>query len=220
MTNNRRVSPGPTVPRLAVELAAFAVIAWIVSVHAAWAKRSNLTAIPLVAVESGAVFPDDLPHEPVPSVAAAPERALPEPAPEPVIEAIETEDQDADVITPPAGFERYYNGRPVRVAKTIKMVVTAYSPDWRSCGDSADGITATNHSVWTNAMCLVAADKRLLPMGSLVSVPGYANGEVVPVLDVGGAIKGKRLDVLFPTHSIARKWGKRTLTVTVWEYAD
>lgn len=100
------------------------------------------------------------------------------------------------------------------------MVVTAYSPDARSCGASADGKTATLHSVWTNAMQLVAADPRVLPYGSIVSVPGYASGELVPVLDCGQAIKGNRLDVLYPSHSQARKWGRQRLQVTIWEYAD
>ena len=125
-----------------------------------------------------------------------------------------------DVYTPPEGFERYFNGRPLRAVRTISMVVTAYSPDHRSCPGTDDGLTATNDSVWTNAMRLVAADTNLLPFGSLVSVPGYAGGEVVPVLDRGGAIKGRRLDVLYPTHEIARQWGRQKLQVTVWEYAD
>lgn len=115
---------------------------------------------------------------------------------------------------------RYYDGRPIRPARTIMMTVTAYSPDWRSCGDSADGITASTKSVWTNGMRMVAADTRVLPMGSLISVPGYASDEVVPVLDRGGAIKGKRLDVLYPTHEQARQWGVRKIPVVVWEYAD
>lgn len=100
------------------------------------------------------------------------------------------------------------------------MVVTAYSPDWRSCGEFADGVTATLHHVTTNGAKLVAADPRLLPYGSMLSIPGYDTGNVVPVLDCGGAIKGNRLDVLFPTHEEARKWGVRKLKVTVWDYAD
>lgn len=115
---------------------------------------------------------------------------------------------------------RFFNGRPVRPIKKMKMVVTAYSPDWRSCGDSADGLTATLHSVQTNAHKLVAADPRVLPYGSMLTIPGYDNECVVPVLDCGGAIKGNRLDLLFPTHEQARKWGKKTVTVTVWGYAD
>ncbi|MEM1166748.1 MAG: 3D domain-containing protein [Planctomycetota bacterium] len=115
---------------------------------------------------------------------------------------------------------RYFNGRPVRPVQQQFMTVTAYSPDHRSCGKWADGITASGRSVWTNAGELVAADPRVLPMGSLVSVPGYAGERIVPVLDVGGAIKGARLDVLYPTHGRALRWGVQDLRVTVWEYAD
>lgn len=100
------------------------------------------------------------------------------------------------------------------------MIVTAYSPDAQSCGPFADGQTATLHSVRTNAGHLVAADTAVLPFGSLVSVPGYDHGHVVPVLDRGGAIRGHRLDVLFPTHEAALAWGVRELEVTVWAYAD
>lgn len=113
-----------------------------------------------------------------------------------------------------------FNGRPIRPARTITMKVTAYSPDARSCGDSADGITASGYSVWTNGGRMVAADTELLPLGSLVSIPGYDDGSVVPVLDRGGAIKGKRLDVLYATHEQARAWGVQDVQVTVWEYAD
>lgn len=115
---------------------------------------------------------------------------------------------------------RYFNGRPVRPAKTIRMTVTAYSPDEHSCAGSADGITSSNHSVWSNAMKMVAADSKVLPLGSIITVPGYDEGRVVPVLDRGGAIKGNRLDVLYATHEQALKWGVQKIDVVVWEYAD
>jgi 3D (Asp-Asp-Asp) domain-containing protein len=115
---------------------------------------------------------------------------------------------------------RWFNNRPIRAVGTMTMTVTAYSPDERSCGKWADGITASGYSVWTNGMNLVAADESILPFGSLVSVPGYDNGDVVPVLDRGGAIKGKRLDVLYATHERAMQWGVQKLEVTIWEYAD
>ena len=115
---------------------------------------------------------------------------------------------------------QWFNNRPVRPVATMSMLVTAYSPDERSCGKWADGITASGYSVWTNGMKLVASDNAVLPLGSLVSIPGYDNGAVVPVLDRGGAIKGNRLDVLYPTHEQALQWGVQRLEVTVWEYAD
>jgi len=118
---------------------------------------------------------------------------------------------------PPA---KTFDGRPLERVRTLEMEVTAYSPDERSCGVWANGITASGYSVWTNGMRLVAADTRLLPMGTIVTVPGYDQGRPVEVLDRGGKIKGRRLDVLFPTHEEAEAWGRRTLEVQVWRYAD
>lgn len=129
----------------------------------------------------------------------------------------------ATVVAPVSEYGpdvRWFDGRPVRPVKVMWMTVTAYSPDHRSCGDWADGVTASGKTVYANAGELVAADTRLLPFGSLLTVPGYADDQIVPVLDRGGAIKGERLDVLYPTHRIARRWGVQKLPVTVWEYVD
>jgi 3D (Asp-Asp-Asp) domain-containing protein len=147
--------------------------------------------------------------------------AAPIPAPPVAAPALEArrEPAEADPIANDPGI-LWFNNRPIRPARTLRMLVTAYSPDERSCGLSADGITASGYSVWTNGMKMVAADTRLLPLGALVSVPGYDHGAVVPVLDRGSRIKGHRLDVLFPTHEQARAWGAQRLDVVVWEYAD
>lgn len=142
------------------------------------------------------------------------------PQPEPVVTVEEATPEEVRELGIDPTSARWFNGRKVRPARTLWMTVTAYSPDHRSCGKFADGITASNKSIWTNGMKLVAADTRLLPFGTLLSVPGYDQGRIVPVLDRGGAIKGSRLDVLYPTHAIARTWGVQRLPVTVWEYAD
>lgn len=127
------------------------------------------------------------------------------------------EESQEDVID---SSYRWFDGKLVRPGRVIYMTVTGYSPDARSCGIYADGKTATMNSVWTNGMKLVAADPKVLPYWSMVSVPGYASNEIVPVLDCGGAIKGNRLDLLYPTHRIARQWGVRQVPVTVWEYVE
>lgn len=136
-----------------------------------------------------------------------------------IAERIDAPNPDADRIVTDTTL-RWFNGRPVRPARTVMFKVTGYSPDARSCGQFADGQTATLHSVTTNAGRLVAADTKVLPFGSMLSIPGYADEMVVPVLDRGGAIKGQRLDLLFPTHEAAIQWGVRMVPVTIWEYAD
>mgnify|MGYP000333116534 CR=1 FL=1 len=67
------------------------------------------------------------------------------------VEPVTESDPEWDLST------RWFDGRPVRPSKVVLMRVTGYSPDSRSCGEFADGQTATLHSVWTNAMRLVAA---------------------------------------------------------------
>ncbi len=178
----------------------------VVSAHPAGEQRNNSVNVAPVSYTEAAVPAAD----PLNAVAEATPAAQPAESAAPAIPANAIADTSI----------RYFNGRPMRPARTIRMKVTAYSPDEQSCGIFADGMTASLHDVLTNAGRLVAADSRVLPLGSVISVPGYDNGDMVPVLDRGGAIKGRRLDVLYPTHRQALKWGVQDLDVVVWEYAD
>ena len=60
---------------------------------------------------------------------------------------------------------------------------------------------------------VVAVDPQLIPLGTKLHVPGYGPGLAA---DVGYAIKGKIIDVWFPTMANARQWGRRTVTITVY----
>jgi 3D (Asp-Asp-Asp) domain-containing protein len=96
-----------------------------------------------------------------------------------------------------------------RLAPTGRpMIVTAYCPCRKCCGPHARGVTASGKKV-RRGMC--AADKSI-PFGTVFNVPGYGRAVVD---DRGGAIRGNRLDVYFPTHAQARAWGRRTLTITI-----
>jgi 3D (Asp-Asp-Asp) domain-containing protein len=218
------VTPRPW--RTARDWAVIAVAVVAAAISGAATKRSGfgpalvaVSAMDHRAVETASAAPVVTPVEhPIPIIAATIEAE-----PEPVLSATpvpKLPDGVVGVFAPEPGHARYFNGRPVRPARTIIMTVTGYSPDARSCGKWADGITASLKSVWTNGMRSVAADTRILPFGSLVSVPGYADGDVVPVLDRGGAIKGHRLDLLYATHEIALQWGVKKIPVTIWEYSD
>lgn len=104
--------------------------------------------------------------------------------------------------------------RPASRFRTMWMEVTAYCPCKKCCGPRAQGITASGKRVSYNGGKFVAADK-FLPFNTRLVIPGYNNGAAVPVLDRGGAIKGNKLDVYFPTHSEARVWGRRWVQVMV-----
>jgi len=181
------------------------------------AKEFSSSAMPLAAVDTLNLNGERV--NPAVEIVPVSTNVAEEPA------TAEEADEAAPVDAPELKFAgdaevRWFDGRPARPARQYWMTVTGYSPDERSCPGTADGLTATLHSVQTNNMKLVAADTSLLPYGSMLSIPGYDDQQIVPVLDCGGAIKGRRLDLLFPTHEAARKWGRQRLLVTVWEYCD
>ena len=72
----------------------------------------------------------------------------------------------------------------------------------KKVGRTARGTTARKGTV--------AADPKAFPFGTRLDIPGYGTGTVE---DVGGAIKGRHIDVWFPTHEEARQWGRRELAV-------
>ena len=98
--------------------------------------------------------------------------------------------------------------------ETVRMRVTAYCPCSRCCGQYADGITACGHVIQPGDT-FVAADKRYA-FGTKLIIPGYDSGRTVNVLDRGGAIKGNRVDVFFPSHQEALEWGVKYLDVKVY----
>ena len=97
------------------------------------------------------------------------------------------------------------------------MEVTAYCACKKCCGSHAQGLTASGHRISYNGGHFVAADTRLLPFGTKLVIPGYANGKPVEVIDKGGAIKGRHIDLFMPTHQKAVEWGKQWIAVTVVE---
>lgn len=101
------------------------------------------------------------------------------------------------------------------VLRTLKMEVTGYCPCPKCCGPGANGVTASGRPVSHNGGRFVAADKTVFGFGRRLIVPGYAGERPVPVLDRGGAIKGLKLDVFFPTHDQAKQWGRKFLDVQV-----
>jgi 3D (Asp-Asp-Asp) domain-containing protein len=72
------------------------------------------------------------------------------------------------------------------------------------------GRTAMGHPVRRG---LIAADPRVLKLGSRVVVSAGQWSGTYLVSDVGGAIKGKRIDIWVPSCSEAKRFGRRTVQV-------
>lgn len=96
------------------------------------------------------------------------------------------------------------------------FTVTAYCPCRRCCGRWARyHKTASGLPITYNRGDLVAADTRVLPFHTRVGIPGYGGGRLVPVVDRGSAVKGRMIDVFFPNHYRAKRWGKKWLLVEI-----
>ena len=61
---------------------------------------------------------------------------------------------------------------------------------------------------------VIAVDPNVIPLGTRVFIPGY--GRAVAE-DVGGAIKGHRIDVAFDSHEEALRFGRRDLEIIIIE---
>lgn len=60
---------------------------------------------------------------------------------------------------------------------------------------------------------VVAVDPVLIPLGTRLFVPGY--GKAVAA-DVGSAIKGRIIDLWMPSDEQARKWGRKSVVITIY----
>ena len=92
----------------------------------------------------------------------------------------------------------------------VEMNVSAYCPCYKCCGEYADGITASG----IPAEGLMIAAPPEYAFGTIMDVPGYGRAAV---RDRGGAIKGNKIDLLFPDHQSALEWGRQYLTVKVYK---
>jgi 3D (Asp-Asp-Asp) domain-containing protein/LysM repeat protein len=91
----------------------------------------------------------------------------------------------------------------------ITVEATAYTASCEGCS----GITKTGVNLKTNPDAkVIAVDPSVIPLGSKVHVEGYGYATAE---DIGGAIKGNRIDVFIPTQNGALAWGRKDVKVTI-----
>ena len=104
--------------------------------------------------------------------------------------------------------------REVATSVTSEEKTVAVGETYTATAYSLRGRTATGVSPATG---MIAADPRLLPLGSRVRIEaGSYSGEYV-VADTGGAVKGHRIDIWSPTSRDAMRFGRRAVKLTVLE---
>lgn len=92
--------------------------------------------------------------------------------------------------------------------RIITMEATAYCP--RGCCGSGGGRTATGRRAEYG---VVAVDPQVIPLGTALYVDNYGFSIAA---DVGRAIKGNRIDLCYPTHREANRFGRRKVRVLLF----
>lgn len=125
------------------------------------------------------------------------------------------------IMKPPANnaliarsrFGAGFSGEPVRhysIVQMKTMEATAYYPGPECTGKYAVyGLTYTGKKARYG---LVAVDPRVIALGTMLYIEGYGLAEAA---DIGGAIKGDKIDLCFNTYREAVEYGRRKISVYI-----
>jgi len=94
---------------------------------------------------------------------------------------------------------------PIRYRRTLTMTATAYTAE----DAGTTNLTYRGHRLRRG---LVAVDPRVIPLGTRLYVVGY--GYAIAD-DIGGAIKGNKIDLAFENHADAIQFGVQKVTVYI-----
>ncbi len=98
--------------------------------------------------------------------------------------------------------------------KVVKEFVVSASAFTANC-NGCSGITTTGINLKKNPdVKVIAVDPDVIPLGTKVYIEGYGYATAA---DTGGAIKGNKIDVFFPSKTEAYKWGRKKVTIKILE---
>ena len=99
---------------------------------------------------------------------------------------------------------------------TVSEAPSASAPQhFTATAYSLRGRTASGRGV---ARGIIAADRRVLPLGTRVRLEaGGYSGEYL-VADTGGLVRGRKIDIWMPSGAEAMRFGRRTVKLTVISY--
>lgn len=102
--------------------------------------------------------------------------------------------------------------------KTIDVVVTHYTASCEGCIGITKNGTDVRNTIYSEGKRIIAVDPNVIPLNSTVQVT-YEDGTTFKAIaaDVGGAIKGARIDVLVASESEAYELGRKKAEITILE---
>jgi 3D (Asp-Asp-Asp) domain-containing protein len=87
--------------------------------------------------------------------------------------------------------------------------------DYNATAYCITGITKSGVQV---ARGHVAADPKVIPLGSMIYIDSPLMGGIYQVLDTGEMVKGKIVDIFNPSYERCKEFGRRMVRIKVLRY--
>ncbi|HXG84460.1 MAG TPA: 3D domain-containing protein [Pyrinomonadaceae bacterium] len=97
-------------------------------------------------------------------------------------------------------------------SETNASAIVSAGRAFRATAYCLQGRTASGSGVRRG---IVAADPRVLPLGTRIQITAGSYSGTYTVADTGGAVKGRILDIWVPSCSEAIRFGRKSITVAV-----
>ena len=118
---------------------------------------------------------------------------------------IAAEALDNEEAVPPAA-----NDEPKKLVKKTVSSKAVSRGSFTATAYCLKGRTAMGHGVRRG---IIAADPRVLKLGSSISLGAGAYSGTYLVSDTGGNVKGRKIDIWMPSCAEARRFGRRSVTI-------
>lgn len=106
--------------------------------------------------------------------------------------------------------------KQAKSTQTIEVVATHYTSTCEGCIGITKNGTDVRNTIYSGGKRIIAVDPSVIPLNSTVQVT-YADGTMFKAIaaDVGGSIKGERIDVLVTSESEAYRLGRKKASVEI-----
>ena len=101
---------------------------------------------------------------------------------------------------------------PLLICSTLAIAATPQALKVTATAYCDHGTTQSGTKTRTG---IVAADPKVLPVGTVLEILDGPHAGVYTVMDTGSAVKGRRIDIFMPSCPNAERFGERTLKVKV-----
>jgi len=111
--------------------------------------------------------------------------------------------------------------RPLLAGLVLALVSVGAAPPAMRVKATAYCQSGTTSSGVPARKGIVAADPRVLPVGTILRILDGPSAGVYTVMDTGAAVKGRTIDIFIPDCRRARRFGRQTVRVQIlrrgWE---